>query len=67
MRVVTDWEPQWVRCPKCRKRMLDYDGFGCVRHEECGYCAHGSVDDGGRCRICGELLEDVAEACWCNR
>lgn len=42
-----------TQCPKCGEWIEDFDGFGVLRHEKCGYCAHPSRD-GGVCTICGD-------------
>lgn len=35
-------------CPKCGEEYDDFDGFGVLYCEECGYCTHASITD----RIC---------------
>ncbi len=53
--------PDQSMCPKCSGWVADYDGFGVLRHEACGYCAHPSSDrdDTGRwrCGLCGVVTE----------
>ena len=45
-------EPPETMCPKCGEWVVDYDGFGVLRHAACGYCQHPSID-GGVCGLCG--------------
>ena len=45
------------QCPKCKAWLPDYDGFGVLRHPECGYCSHASITD-GVCQFCGKEMED---------
>lgn len=40
-------------CPKCGVSDNDFDGFGFIACESCGYCTHPSRD-GGTCSICGD-------------
>lgn len=40
-------------CPNCHAMIEDFDGFGVLAHEECGYCSHPSRTD-GVCGICGD-------------
>ncbi len=44
-------------CPQCGAWVVDLDGFGVLRHEACGWCAHPSVT-GGLCGLCGAAVED---------
>lgn len=44
-----------MTCPQCGVDMLDFDGFGCLIHDECGYCSHPDVY-GDECRACGEVV-----------
>jgi len=60
--VIRDITPR-TQCPRCGSWLPDYDGFGVVRHEVCGYCLHPSSDrdETGRwrCTICGVVTEPV--------
>lgn len=38
-------------CPKCFGEVQDFDGFGVLCHDVCGYCSHPSIT-GGRCDSC---------------
>ena len=42
-----------VECPRCGAEQEDFDGFGVIFCEACGYCKHPSFT-GGVCDICGE-------------
>ena len=44
-------------CPHCRAPQADYDGFGVLYCERCGYCAHPSLTD-GVCELCKEERHD---------
>jgi len=47
------------KCPKCGALVDDYDGFGVLHHEVCGYCVHpNSTREEGKwiCGICGEEI-----------
>ena len=39
-------------CPKCGDEVQDFDGFGVLCHNACGYCRHPSIID-GQCCACG--------------
>ena len=60
---MVDFEQPTMTCPKCDEELPDFDGFGVLAHEACGYCTHPSYDtiDGGyepatwRCTICGAI------------
>lgn len=58
-----DEQPQ-SQCPKCRGWQDDYDGFGVLHCEACGYCAHPSAsgDDAGNmvCDICNATIKRAA-------
>lgn len=41
-----------VACPQCGAEQEDFDGFGVVHCEACGYCIHPSCTN-GICGICG--------------
>lgn len=47
-----------MRCPRCRRVYVDYDGLGVLHCEACGYCQHPSAqaNDEGRyiCDLCGK-------------
>jgi hypothetical protein len=43
-----------VACPKCGREYQDFDGFGVVFCESCGYCRHFSRDN-GKCNYCGNV------------
>lgn len=47
--------PDQSPCPKCGAWVDDWDGFGVLRHEACGWCAHPSRT-GDVCDICGHSL-----------
>ena len=53
-------------CPKCGAAQTDLDGFGVVRCDKCGYCAHPSetgIPGGWKCDICGrEQLDTERDA-----
>lgn len=44
-----------MTCPKCKAEMPDFDGFGVLYHEACGFCRHASIDD-GRCNFCKQVV-----------
>lgn len=44
--------PQKI-CPSCGAVSKDFDGFGVLACELCGYCSHPSIT-GGICDICKE-------------
>jgi len=46
-----------TQCPRCGAWVEDFDGFGVLAHEACGYCSHPS-GYGGVCQICGGNDED---------
>lgn len=41
-------------CPRCGHREDDYDGFGMLACDECGWCSHPDRY-GGVCGICGDV------------
>jgi len=41
-----------MTCPKCGAEYEDFDGFGVLYCEKCGYCIHASISD-GHCDYCG--------------
>ena len=43
-----------IACPQCGAEQEDFDGFGVIHCEACGYCVHPSVTD-GVCGICGAV------------
>jgi methionyl-tRNA synthetase len=47
-----------IACPRCGVEQADFDGFGVVNCEACGYCTHPSAY-GGVCEICGAVVEPV--------
>ena len=58
----TDRPTPLAVCPLCGGEQEDYDGFGVLYHEECGYCAHtaASIHEDGlwHCDVCGQIQED---------
>lgn len=42
-----------IECPRCGAEQEDFDGFGVVHCEDCGYCTHPAATD-NICEICGE-------------
>ena len=42
-----------MTCPVCGHEETDYDGFGCLACEKCGWCSHPAYN-GGVCGICGK-------------
>jgi hypothetical protein len=49
-----------TQCPKCREWVDDFDGFGVLIHDECGYCCHPSAskkDGNWKCDHCKTVLE----------
>lgn len=50
----------YCACPKCKKLIPDYDGFGVLAHRECGYCTH-ACRTGGVCEVCGDVKPTVTE------
>lgn len=44
-----------MECPKCLADYIDYDGFGVLYCERCGYCKHASIID-GKCLCCGQSI-----------
>ncbi|KKM72074.1 hypothetical protein LCGC14_1424150 [marine sediment metagenome] len=59
---MTDFIQPTMTCPKCHAEIEDFDGFGVLAHDECGYCTHpardGKVIDGQHvwvCGICGDV------------
>lgn len=64
----TDWRVSWQACgkweervptaicPRCGAELPDYDWFGVIYHEDCGYCMH-ATRTGGVCDFCGEVNE----------
>lgn len=62
--VVAEFDPDeaiMIACPQCGAEQQDFDGFGVVHCDACGYCAHLSAT-GGVCDICGNLTGEVAHA-----
>lgn len=47
-------------CPKCHEWVDDFDGFGVLAHDKCGYCSHPSIT-GGVCGICGKRLTETKQ------
>jgi len=54
--------PRTQQCPNCGEWLPDHDGFGVLRHEECGYCKHPTWDgqENGtmKCSLCGKVEND---------
>lgn len=47
----------WHACPECGELQEDFDGFGVLYCEACGYCTHAStIDD--VCGFCGKRIDD---------
>jgi hypothetical protein len=48
------------QCPKCGDITEDFDGFGCLYCEKCGYCTHASQTGVNKwtmkCNFCGKLF-----------
>lgn len=48
-------------CPNCGEWVEDFDGFGVLTHEACGYCSHPAslVNEDGTCtcEVCGQTFE----------
>jgi len=42
-----------MTCPQCGAEYEDFDGFGVLYCEKCGYCKHAGVTD-GVCDYCGK-------------
>lgn len=47
-----------IECPVCGAEQEDFDGFGVVHCEECGYCQHIS-STGGVCDICEKEIDSA--------
>lgn len=47
---VKDENPK-AKCPRCGAMHIDYDGFGVLYCEHCGYCKHPSIT-AGVCNLC---------------
>lgn len=43
-----------AQCPNCKVMHVDYDGFGVLYCDACGYCKHPSVT-GAKCDLCGAV------------
>ena len=43
-------------CPQCHVEQVDYDGFGILFCDECGYCTH-AAQTGGKCDLCGKEMK----------
>jgi len=43
-------------CPSCDGEVFDFDGFGVLAHEDCGWCSHPAIDD-GQCGICDAVID----------
>lgn len=52
-----------VPCPGCGAEYEDFDGFGVLHCNLCGYCAHPSISD-GVCDYCGKLVYPESQARW---
>lgn len=50
-----DSGPVLVSCPKCSALQEDFDGFGVLYCEKCGYCTHASID-GNVCGLCKKVM-----------
>lgn len=42
-----------MECPQCHKVEEDFDGFGVLCCDGCGYCTHSAID-GDVCSFCGK-------------
>jgi rubrerythrin len=49
-------EAVFIECPACGTEQEDFDGFGVVHCEACGYCQHISTTD-GVCDICDREVD----------
>jgi ribosomal protein L37AE/L43A len=46
-------------CPQCHIETIDYDGFGVLHCDNCGYCTHAAQSgDPLKCDVCGEVMGD---------
>ena len=54
-------EQLFVRCPKCDYKHEDFDGFGVLYCDQCGFCTHDSVTN-DRCDFCG-AVDDPQDRC----
>jgi ribosomal protein L37AE/L43A len=43
-------------CPECNAEYDDFDGFGILYCEKCGYCSHASVT-GDICQFCKKNIK----------
>lgn len=48
-----------AQCPKCGALQEDYDGFGVLYCDSCGYCKHPTQQGDGTCSICGEWVRSI--------
>jgi len=60
--LLSDEMPE-VACPKCGELQQDFDGFGVVFCESCGYCVHPSwsFNESRKrfaCEVCGKLEDE---------
>lgn len=51
-----------LACPRCGVEQEDFDGFGVLACEACGYCTH-PERYGGICTICGDVQADDCRPC----
>ena len=59
LRVLPEYLRIGPQCPKCVERVEDFDGFGVLAHDKCGYCSHPSRY-GGVCGICGDVEQEAS-------
>jgi DNA-directed RNA polymerase subunit RPC12/RpoP len=58
---LTDDDIEVVRCPSCGAWLEDFDGFGFIACEKCGFCRHPNaelIDGKWICGICGKEVHN---------
>jgi DNA-directed RNA polymerase subunit M/transcription elongation factor TFIIS len=57
----SDDDLSWIVCPKCGNKEQDFDGFGFLYCEKCGYCLHpnSTKQENGDwvCGVCGKIID----------
>lgn len=56
LKTASPLEDRMTTCPKCGAEEEDFDGFGFLYCEACGYCTHASID-GDVCGLCSKTLQ----------
>lgn len=55
--MISEEEQPKMNCPQCDLEYEDFDGFGILHCEKCGYCVHASIS-GDVCDYCEKIIKE---------